>query len=264
VDPIDQLAVGIPPGEDAGSLGIVPRDVDPEALEAWLREHEPDLRHTRALRYFLALSCLDLAPEHDLLEIGGGGGLFRPIAAGRVRAHFVCDAAEIDAGFPEEHRLPGNVLSLPRGARTFDRIYLGHTFEHFRGGEDTAFVRRLGDLLAPGGVCLIEPLFLGMRHLEVFGAGEPEPVAGDPSATALVTRTSNLPGNSAERMGFARIYDPAALRARVLGPAAETGLKAEILEFRGGGEWLPDMSRYDFPRKAVNYPLRALRLTRPR
>jgi hypothetical protein len=194
-----------------------------------------------------------------VLDVGGGRGAFYGAWRDRVASLIVCDLDEIDARVAPLEARRGDVLTLDLAALGCNKVFVGHTIEHFSGSGDGELIARVGAAPAIERM-LIEPVFVGRRYLEVWNA--PVPRRFDARATPIHTCVSDFPGNPGRGMGFARIYDPEALVARVIEPARRAGFAVELTTWTSGGRELPDFDRYAFPRRNVNAPYRSLLLRR--
>ncbi|HEX9107784.1 MAG TPA: hypothetical protein VF832_11160, partial [Longimicrobiales bacterium] len=81
----------------------------------------------------------------------------------------------------------------------------------------------------------------------------------DRAARRLIDPTAQLPGDN----GYARVYDPDALRRRVLDHIDRSAFDVALVQLRIGGKPVPDRT---LPRNrkytAINCPFRALLITR--
>lgn len=262
-DPIDTVVRGIGDSELASALGMPIERMDfPAAkFEEWFVRY-PHLSYTRAIRYFCATTLMKLGADSALLDVGGGEGDLYRILRGRTAAMTVVDYGQNhEAHIRPTDFVSMNILSFQTGG-AFSHVYLGHTFEHFNRDDDVLFINWLSANLPADGLCCIEPLFVGRAYAEVYSEDALPMTSHDPQAHFVRTKASAFPGKATHGMGFARIYSPAALRSRILGPAAVAGLKVSLITCTMSGADLPDMQRYDFKRRNVNYPLRILALRR--
>ena len=76
----------------------------------------------------------------------------------------------------------------------------------------------------------------------------------DDNPIRIITKTSMFPGKVEENLGFARIYDIQSFERRIKQIAKKCGLKITIYSFKSNDKYLPDMIKYKFKRKEINYP----------
>ena len=225
-----------------------------ENFNDWICNREKLTSYTRLIRYYLSTYVLQLGKQDTVLDVGSGDDIYNSVIAGMVR-----ECTLNDVSFQKDiscNYYSGNIVGSKIVEKKYSVVNVGHAFEHFKDNEDTLFVESLPDLLMKGGRACIEPLFVGKNYLEVFSYKK---LCGyDASAKAIFTQESGFPGKQSENMGFARIYDVAALKKRVLLPIINCGMTYNIYSFMQNSEYLPDMSRYQFKRKNINYPLRIL------
>lgn len=153
--------------------------------------------------------------------------------------------------------LENNVFDLNISDYKINKVFLGHAFEHFWGESDIKFIEKVGNELPIGGKCCIEPLFIGQKYIEVIREGFLHDKQDD-NPIRIITKTSMFPGKVEENMGFARIYDIQSFERRIKQIAKKCGLKITIYSFKSNDKYLPDMIKYKFKRKEINYPYRML------
>ena len=254
LDSIDLIPQGIADEEIPDDIPHACVDVEAEAYHRWMVTYRSVTGYTRLLRYFLSTQLLDLRPDDRLLDVGAGDLVYRSITSTLVA---VCCTNDIELqGSDEGPSYAGDVCTIALPENSFTKINIGHTFEHLRGNRDRQTLEVVARLLRKGGRCCIEPLFLGKRYVEVFNHDTEDHY--DLRAEKIRTYESNFPGSRSGHMGFARIYDLEALRARVLQPLDALRLRYRVYSFKHRGQLLPDMSCYAFKRRAINFPLRLL------
>ncbi len=218
--------------------------------------------HDKALEYAVSLKLLDPAAGAVLLDAAGGHGEFAQAA---LRLYSLNAAYCLDSvGYPERparpdlpRRLRGDVSAIPLPDASLDAVSCHHSFEHFQGDADTAFIRELGRVLRPGGRACLVPLFLSGEYYELWNIRTG--VKYDESARTLYDPLGTFPGWGPCE-GFARVYDPGAFARRVLAPAK--GLRASLIEIHCQGAPAPDLSR-NRHQPRVNGLMKALFLEKP-
>ncbi len=235
--------------------------VDQAALDQWLTVHHAQANYTRLLRYYLSSTVLGLKQDDVLLDVGSGDAVYASLVGDRVSRVVLNDLALEQHGLPSHVTVAEqNVFELDIASYNINKIVVGHAFEHFRGDDDIRLIRFISRALPVGGICCIEPVFMGHAYLEVYSYPTDEHY--DVRATPIVTKESKFPGRRDHHMGFARIYDAQAFHERVIQTAEAEGLECQLITFKLGEDYLPDMEKYAFKRKQVNYPLRAFRMTK--
>ena len=213
--------------------------------------------YTRSLRYFLSKEIMCLTKKDIVLDIGGGDDGFAYVIEKDVRKVYVNDINIHRCYGSRCGVIESNIFDLNIGKLNVNKIFLGHSFEHFKKNGDIELIKKIGKELPRGGMCCIEPIFIGGEYLEIFSEDTKES-SYDKKAKQIVTKISHFPGKKSENMGFARIYSAKSFEERVYNIAKEMGLKINIYSFKSQDEYLPDMKRYKFKRKKINYPYRML------
>ncbi len=244
--------------EKITDLEIEVIEVDADSLD--LFQNNTGLSYTLAFRYFCALNALKIQETDFVLEVGGAKGDFYKLAKNKSGEYLVCDLDSAEGRVPQKDFLKINVVELNKPI-VANKIYLGHTFEHFRSNDDILFCRKLRTLLDKNGMCVIEPLFVGQNYLEINNKHESENyISSQTGARVISTQDSNFPGNKVQGMGFGRVYDLNAFSERVLDTLKANNMRVKILAFSINGELLPNMSKFDFKRQQLNYPYRLLEI----
>jgi hypothetical protein len=211
--------------------------------------------YTRAIRVFFATQLLDLTDMEcgSVLEVGADDDGFRINIDTDKISYYRCDNSRKTY---HDSSCRKHFDDFCEEEICFDRIYVGHTFEHFIKDDDINFIRFLSDKLNPGGICCIEPLFLAENDICMWE--KEELIVDDGEAIYhVVDNTSNLPGSSLMGMGFARIYSAKSLDSRILS-ILNSRFHYKLVECRIDNEQVPDMTKYKYKRKSINHPLRML------
>ncbi|WP_338668964.1 class I SAM-dependent methyltransferase [Pseudodesulfovibrio methanolicus] len=247
-------------GGDGEPCRLVRADYDALlALDVMERFRKYPFVFDKVLEYAVSIRLLGLEPGKVLLDAAGGFGEYAAAAlelCGLERVYCL-DAVRLPDRGDGVERLVGDVSAIPLPDASLDAISCHHSFEHFQGEADVAFIREIGRVLRPGGRACIIPFFLCNRYAEIRN------VRGralfDPKAMAVYDPFGTFPGwGPFER--FARVYDRQAFEGRLL-PAAEGRLDVSVHPVFFESEPCPDMSRnHHQPR--LNGLLKALILTR--
>jgi hypothetical protein len=258
IDPIDMWARAISDEELSRTIPVQAVNLTCSAWEKWQAEHI-ELDYTRSVRYFISTQLLDVRREDTIIDIGGGDGSFYSLVSHEAGKYYV-----IDKGFINHKTIPppcvfqGDATKVDLQSLQPTKIVLGHTFEHLQGSLDMELIDVISDCLPRYGKCCIEPIFIGKNYLEVFSYRDASKY--DPRARKIRTFGSAFPGAVKSGMGFGRIYSPEAFKRRIVSRCQCRGLDISVFSFRLRGSYLPDMEKYSFRRRAINFPLRALLL----
>jgi len=261
--PLPLRAMGAVSGLVPGRLDLTAAEyrqvADAPLMERFARL---DYVHDKALEYAVSLKLLAPRPGGVLLDAAGGYGEFAGLA---LRLCGLGTAYSLDGiRYPQRPprpdmptRLCGGVDAIPLPDASVDWVSCHHSFEHFKGDADAAFIRELGRVLRPGGRACVVPLFLADTYYEIWNRRDGERF--DEAARTLYDPLGTFPGWGPFE-GFARVYDPEAFARRVLGAAG--GLGASLLEVCYEGAPAPDLSRNRRQPK-VNGCMKALFLEKP-
>jgi SAM-dependent methyltransferase len=197
-------------------------------LKRGLRYLVVPVNYWRSVEYRLALEECRFQAGDRVLDVGSPKLLALWLAE-KVGARVV--ATDIEPYFIEEYELLRRVRRVPPerlrlaaedgrrlsfGDGAFDKVYSLSVLEHIPDEGDTACVRELARVLAPGGRCVITVPFWPTPRIDwrepdfYWAASSPDGLAG--------------------RVFFQRRYSEAALRERLIGPS---GLRLARLSFVG-------------------------------
>ena len=160
------------------------------------------------LENYLAYKLLDLDPSDVYLDVSQEESPFPPLYRKRfgldVRTRVLPQTASANGRFlaPDAAEIP-----LPDGS--VNKVSLRGVFEHFEGKVDGRFLREVRRVLQPGGKCLIMPLHLSERHLNIIDPLLVRSVDFPIDPGAITVAEPALGGR------FERVYSPASL-ARIL------------------------------------------------
>ncbi len=257
------------PAERLGEAVGVPfryLDATSEEYLAWLAEVAPIYGDggpfaKKPLEFFGTWRLLEPRPDDAFLD--AAGGVYTYLDRLRVRERYLHDLAiapELRERLgPGVRYLESDAAAIPLPDASVDKISCHHSFEHFEGNADSGFITEIQRLLRPGGRACILPIFVGDTYYEVTTHFTRRGKRYDPAARMLVDPTAQVPGGNA----YARIYDPAALRRRVLERLDGDAFAAEIVELRLDGRPVPDLTLERNRRVTrINRPFRALLITR--
>jgi SAM-dependent methyltransferase len=174
---------------------------------------EGGAREEKLLEYFVSLDLLDVRREDVIVDVASEYSIFAQVA----RRHTGATVYQQDLIYPagvHGQRIGGSAAHIPVPDDFADKLVLHNAFEHFEGDADSDFIREAWRVLRPGGVLCILPLFMSDRFA----------VITDP----LVDRTGVVWDAGTDvveipwwHVRFARLYDGAHLKQRVLDPGAQ-------------------------------------------
>lgn len=227
-----------------GSLAIEQESYDRAiATETLSRYRAYAFRHTKVLEYLASYALIPVGTKTMLDAAGGADSEFLrfvvEVDASSSRTHYAQDAlvAAADSSGPIQ-TIGGSIESVPLSDGTLDFISCHHSFEHFQGDLDHRFLTEAWRLLRPGGRLAITPLFLANRYAEIWNTRKAK--NSDPAAHLIYDPTATFCGwGPYER--FARVYDAAAFRSRILSVIPEAA-KIQLLSVRSQQGPEPDMS----------------------
>ncbi|AYY25057.1 methyltransferase type 11 [Bacillus cereus] len=257
IDPIDVYPKSLLDHELPDFLNKETIHIDENHLENWLINYKEKANYTRLLRYYLSTKVLDLTSRDIVLDVGGGDNIYASIIGESVNKVVVNDiniSSKVNS--LNTIYLEKDIFQVDFKKHNINKIVVGHALEHFRGDADIKLMELICKTLPPNGKCCIEPLFLGREYLEIFNYQTNE--LYDNAAQQIITNESNFPGKKEHNMGFARIYNSTSLYERILKVVEQNGLSYKLISFKINNSYLPDMEKYVFKRKNINYPLRAL------
>lgn len=215
--------------------------IDPAEFRAFMRTCPlPPLslyalrcREKKVMEHHIAFRLLALRPGQRYLDVASESSPFPEV----VRKHLGVDAYSQDLSYPpgiRGRRIGSNAAHLPVSDEWADAASLQCAFEHFAGDADSGFIRELARVLRPGGKCVIVPLYVGQRHLNIYDpllADGWDPETGDPGATVIA---------EIELGGFfERVYAPDTL-SRILIPGI--GLSYRLFHVTGQERAFPTLT----------------------
>jgi len=236
----------------------------------WVRRYVPewktrfgDIRHKKLLEFFTTFTLLNPQPEHSFLD--GAGGIHTYVSVLECRERYLQDAKVTDWLRRQVGKgvvcIEGDAGAIPLPDAHVDRVACHHSFEHFQGESDIAFLRQVQRLLAPGGRCCIVPLFVATRYLEVTDALTLARKF-DRRSWRVIDPTASIPGGS-WCGNYARIYDVTAVRERLLANIDRDLFRVTIAQVTLDGEEVPDLALTCHRHvTAINRPYRALLIER--
>jgi hypothetical protein len=241
-------------------------------LAEWAATYYPDysqrfaeLRYKKILEFYITYDLLDPQPEHVFMDAAGGaaGYLAHLNTSRRILQDIrIADVTRMTIGSDVEY-IECDAGTIPLPDKIVDRISCHHSFEHFQGNSDAAFICEVQRLLKVGGRCCIVPVFVANRYCEVTDRLSWK-FQFDSRSRRVIDPTARIPGGSFSGH-YARIYDLDAFTRRVLDQIDDTQFGLTISTWLLDDTPVPDQHLPSHREvTAVNFPYRALLIERVR
>lgn len=251
-------------GEVATSVLDVSRDAYFEFLEAARLDRYRGLGfvHTKPLEYLVSIMLTSLDGASVVLDAAGGGGEFvRALEALALGSRIYCQDPVLEGRSEGAVAyLGGTIVDVPLPDGSVDSITCHHSFEHFRGDQDVAFVVEACRLLRPGGRACVVPLFLTDGSFEIWNVRARPKAAFSAGATQLYDPTATFAGwGPYER--FARTYSPRSFVDTFAG-IVPADFALTVVRILVDGQPCPDLKQ-NRHQPLCNGDLKALVIARP-
>jgi hypothetical protein len=209
----------------SSSLPFVIRDfhVDPAKYADYRQKFWPGslyaigYKDKKIMEHFVSYTLLGVSKADKYIDVASENSPFPDL----YRRIIGAETYSQDLSYPpgvSGYRIGSSADSMPIEAASVDKMSLHCAFEHFQNDVDTNFVREVSRTLRPGGKCVIVPLYMASRLLNIV-----DPILDASSVRfddgAVVMGETNLGGL------FERYYSPESLK-RILIPGL--GLVYEI------------------------------------
>lgn len=199
----------------------------------------------KIMEHYVSYRLLDLKREDSYIDVASENSPFPAIFQRNLGLETFSQDLSYKAGV-HGNRIGSSADNMPIGKESVDKISLHCAFEHFCQDVDKNFIHELRRVLRPQGRCVIVPLYLASRHLNVIDpVSDYECIQFDPGS--LVIGETDLGGV------FERYYSPKSLE-RILIP--NIGLRYEIFRIK-----IPE-SVWESATKGLDRVRYALRITR--
>lgn len=119
----------------------------------------------KALEHYLAAKLLQLSPSDTYVNVMTAGSPAPKIYSDLFGVRSLIHEASSDSYFLENENQLGSspaLLPLPNGS--VDKLALHCGFEHLEGDEDIQFIKKVSQVLKPGGKACIVPLYLSNNY----------------------------------------------------------------------------------------------------
>jgi hypothetical protein len=267
----DRLAVPLAIGEILSRLNItcIDLNIDEQEFLSWQKQVFPEGArlfktplHKKLLELYVSYRLLNVMPEDVYLDAAGGQFSYASRVACRKK---IIQDLRISAKLKSFHGplvdyIESSSAAIPLPDQSVNSISCHHSFEHFQGTADMDFFDEVQRLLAPGGRCVILPIFFSQSPLlltdkKTFSFWEEE-------GERLIDETGTLPGGAGSGH-FARIYSPESFQRRIVGRLNTDEFRSELVSVRMDGAEIPNEKQFMTRRQAViNHHYRALVIER--
>lgn len=245
-------------------------DLDFKTFKEWVELNFPDYREVH--RDIYRKKLIELYTSYKLVNIGKNE-TYADLAGGRFTyVHKIDCKRKIlhDLHLSDELKkqmkgvteiIESSADNIPLPDRSIDCISSHHSFDHFQEDVDIKFVAEICRLLSNNGRCVIVPVLIGNRYLEVTN-NKSFNKHFDQEAEQLLDETATLPGRELSGF-FARIYNVEAFRRRILNNIDQDKFEVKILEITMDKNLTPFMDLpCNYMAAKINFPYRALYIRR--
>jgi len=190
-------------------------------------------REKKVMEHYVAFKLLDLKPGNRYIDIASESSPF----SGLARRKMGLEVYSQDLSYPKGlrgNRIGSSADSLPVSDNWIDGASLQCAFEHFQGDIDSNFIRELARVLKQGGRCVIVPLYVGQKALNIY-----DPLLYADWKDANADTDAEIIAELALGGHFERIYAPASL-ARILIPGL--GLRYCVYYVTGKEDAFPEIT----------------------
>jgi len=245
---------------------VIQKDYSAEAYEAWVDRFFPDWperwghRHYKKfVELYASYQLLEIERTDIVMDVAGGHDTY--IDQLNCQRKYIQNI-EVNEVLKDKLKtgvefIEGDAAQIPLPKASVDKMACHHSFEHFQGDSDTRLVQEIQRLLAPGGRCVIVPIFIGNHFVEVTQQKKPY-CHYDQNSQYIVDPTARITGG--ETCGdYARIYDVQSFKRRILDHVDLEAFEVEIVEILIGGQPTPNphlLSHLEIT--GINLPYRAL------
>ena len=214
--------------------------------------------HKKLLELFVSYKLLQVEEGDTYLDAAGGQYSY----ASRIKCKTkiiqdirLSDKLKAFHGNKVQY-LDSSCADIPLESRSINKISCHHSIEHFQQSADTQFIIEVQRLLAPGGRCVVLPIFIASKAILL--TDKPDFHKWDEKGEWVFDETATLPGGKGSGH-FSRVYSPESLKSRLLDHIDMGKFKIEICQVKMDGEEIPNKNLFMKADHAVmNYFYRAL------
>lgn len=248
---------------------IVNLDLDKTEFLKWQRDYYPEGEkifktgmHKKMLELYVSFLLLDIKSSDVYMDAAGGQYSY----ASRINcAQKIIQDIRLSDKLKNFHGtgvtyLDSSCADIPLADKSVNKISCHHSIEHFQKNADSDFMNEVQRLLAPGGRCVILPVFICENS---FLITDNESFSRwNETGEWLADTSATLPGGAGSGH-FARVYSPATLKSRLLDRINPELFKYFLVSIKMNGEEIPNASLFMNSSQALmNNSYRALVIER--
>lgn len=189
-------------------------------------------REKKMMEHYIAFRLLNLKPGDRYIDVASENSPFPQLAREQLGLETYSQDLSYAPGF-RGNRIGSSADRLPIDDNWVDGASLQCAFEHFQGDVDTNFIRELARVLKPGGRCVIVPLYMGQKALNIY-----DPILYADWKDSQADTGAEIIAEIALGGHFERVYTPTTLK-RVLIP--HIGLKYRLYHIVGKEDVFPSI-----------------------
>jgi SAM-dependent methyltransferase len=218
--------------------------------------------HKKMLELFISYKLLDIQKADVYMDAAGGQYSY----ASRI----ICKQSIIqDIRLSERLKsfhgnkvtyMDASCAKIPLPDRSVDKISCHHSIEHFQQNADMDFISEVKRILAPGGKCVIIPVFIADTPLLLTDSTSF--TSWNETGQWVSDESASLPGGAGSGH-FARVYSPETLHDRILSTLLKPEFNAQLISVRMESEEIPNENYFMEENQAImNYYYKALLIER--
>ena len=179
----------------------------------------------KALEHFTSFELMQISRDDAYMDVASSGSVVPEILQALYELR---EPWRQDLAYPpgvHGHKVGSNATNIPLPDGTLTKMALHCSFEHFEADADSGFIQEGARLLCRGGLICIVPLYMSnvyhilssLELIEKLGMPDFEP----DTPILWSARPNNHHG---------RMYDPVALKRRVINVAFDAGLHPAVVD----------------------------------
>lgn len=250
-------------------IPVTELEINKEDFLNWQKKYYPEGEqifksnmHKKMLELYISYQLLNIEPGDVYMDAAGGQYSY----ASRVdcKKKIIQDIRLSD----KLKNFHGNKVTyldcscaeIPLPDQSVNKISCHHSIEHFQQNADVDFMREVQRILAPGGKCVIVPIFLSSRAFLI--ADQSSFQRWNEEGEWLIDETATLPGGAGSGH-FSRVYSPETLTTRLLNQFNSEAFKLQLVTVKMNHEEIPNEKQFMTEQQAImNYYYRALVIER--
>ncbi len=251
------------------AIKISDLEINEKEFLEWQRNYFPEgesmfntSMHKKMLELFVSFKLLDI--KNDDIYLDAAGGQYSYASRVNCKKKIIQDIRLSDKlkSFhgTEVTYLDSSCDSIPLPDEGVNKISCHHSIEHFQKNADSDFMIELQRLLAPGGKCVILPIFISDKPLLITVSASFD--CWNETGEWLVDTTATLPGGKGSGH-FSRVYNPTTLKNRLLDKLNPAEFSYRIVSIKMNRKEIPDATLFMNAGQAIiNHHYKALVIER--